>query len=82
MVTADGSTKVFSGVSSGTSATIPVNPISISLKALKAGESASKVAASLAMTQGGNYSLLLLTVDGKSNILRSVQNKTERYTGK
>ena len=82
VVTADGSTKVFSGVSSGTSATIPVNPISISLMALKAGELASKVTASLSMTQGGNYSLLLLAVDGKGNILRSVQNKTERYTGK
>jgi hypothetical protein len=73
---------VFSEVSFGSSASIQVNPIAIDLIATKSGGKASLAGASLAMTQGGNYSMILLPGDGKNAVLRAIQNKTERYTGK
>lgn len=82
VLSADGKTRVFSDVPYGVSASIQVNPIAIDLIATKAGDKTSLAAASLAMTQGGNYSLILLPGDGKNAALRAVQNKTERYTGK
>lgn len=82
VLTADGSTKVFSGVASGTSTAIQVNPISIELIAAKAGNKVPQARTSLAMTQGGTYSVLLLSdEDGKLDA-RTTQNKIERYTGK
>ena len=82
ILTADGNTKVFSGVAYGTSASLPVNPISIDLIAVKSGDKASQTRTSLAMTQGGTYSVLLLPGDGGKLVARAVQNKIERYTGK
>ena len=82
VLTADGNTKVFSGVVYGTSASIPVNPISIDLIAVKIGDKVPQTRASLAMTQGGTYSILLLPGNGVKLIARPVQNKIERYTGK
>ena len=82
VLTADGNTKVFSGVVYGTSASIPVNPISIDLIAVKIGDNVPQTRASLAMTQGGTYSILLLPGNGGKLIARPVQNKIERYTGK
>ena len=82
VLTADGNTKVFSGVAYGASASIPVNPISIDLIAVKIGDKVPLARASLAMTQGGTYSILLLPGDGGKLVTRTVQNKIERYTGK
>jgi hypothetical protein len=82
VLTADGNTKVFSGVAYGTSASIPVNPISIDLIAVKIGDKVPQTRTSLAMTQGGTYSILLLPGDGGKLVARAVQNKIERYTGK
>lgn len=82
VLSADGNTKVFSEVSFGSSASIQVNPIAIDLIATKSGGKASLAGAALAMTQGGNYSMILLPGDGKNAVLRAIQNKTERYTGK
>jgi hypothetical protein len=82
VLTADGNTKVFSGVAYGTSASIPVNPISIDLIAVKIGDKVPQTRTSLAMTQGGTYSILFLPGDGGKLVARAVQNKIERYTGK
>ena len=82
VLTADGNTKVFSGVAYGTSAALAVNPISIDLIAAKIGDKVPLARTSLAMTQGGTYSILLLAGDGGKLVARAVQNKIERYTGK
>lgn len=82
VLTADGSTKVFSAVGFGVSTSISVNPISIDLIAAKVGEKIPLVRTSLAMTQGGTYSVLLMPGDGGKLVARTVQNKIERYTGK
>ena len=78
----DGKTKAFSNIAYGTSASIPVNPISIELMAAKVGETTPQANTSVAMSQGGTYSVLLLTGDSGKLVARSVQNKIERYTGK
>ena len=82
VLTADGNTKVFSGVAYGASASIPVNPISIDLIVVKIGDKVPQTRTSLVMTQGGTYSILLMPGDGGKLIARAVQNKIERYTGK
>lgn len=82
ILSADGATKVFSGLATGTSAAISVNPISIELIATKAGEKAAQASASLAMAQGGTYSILLVSGQGGKLVAHSMQNKIERYTGK
>lgn len=82
ILTADGNTKVFSAIAYGTSVFLPVNPISIDLIAVKTGEKTPQTRASLAMTQGGTYSVLLLPGDGGKLVARATQNKIERYTGK
>jgi hypothetical protein len=82
VLTADGSTSVFSGVTYGASSFIQVNPIAIDLIATTAGEKAPRGRTSLVMKQGGTYSLILSSgTDGKLRV-RSVQNRIERYTGK
>ena len=82
VLTADGNTKVFSGVAYGTSSSIPVNPISIDLIAVKVGGNVPLTRASLAMTQGGTYSVFLLPSNGGKLATLAIQNKIERYTGK
>lgn len=82
VLTADGNTKVFSGVAYGASTSIQVNPITIDLMATKAADKAALARVSLAMTQGGTYSVLLLPEEGGKLIAKAVQNKIERYTGK
>lgn len=82
VLTADGNTKVFSAVTYGVASSIQVNPISTELIATKAGEKTPQARTTLAMTQGGTYSILLLPGDGKKMNARATQNKIERYTGK
>lgn len=82
VLTADGSTKVFSGLAFGTSSSLQVNPIAIELVAVKAGEKTPKTRTSLTLTQGGAYSVLLLPGEGGKLLARTTQNKIERYTGK
>jgi alginate O-acetyltransferase complex protein AlgF len=85
VMTADGSTKVFSNLSYGSTNSIQVNPISVELIAAKASESgvASNLPrAKLAMTAGANYSVFLMPNEKGVLMARTVQNKTERYTGK
>lgn len=82
VLTADGNTLVFSGLRTGASAAISVNPIEVALIATKAGERAPLARTSVAMTQGGTYSILLLAgVDGKM-AAHGILNKVERYPGK
>lgn len=80
--TGDGATKVFSGLTYGTSGGIQVNPITVELIATKSGDKSPASKTSVAMTQGGAYSVFLLPgKDGK--LLTNVAvNKIERYTGK
>lgn len=80
--TADGSTKVFAGLSYGSPASIQVNPISINLIAMKSGDKEALTKTSLAMSQGGTYSVLLLPGVGGKLISSAIQNKIERFTGK
>lgn len=82
LLTADGNTKVFSGVAYGTSASIQVNPISIDFIATAVGDKVPRGRASLAMAQGGTYSVILLSGEGGKLVTRALQNKIERYTGK
>lgn len=82
VLSADGRTKVFSNLSYGSSASIPVNPIAIDLITTKATGKVSMASASLAMTQGGNYSIMLFSGNAENTAMRAIQNKTERYTGK
>ncbi len=82
LLTADGKTQVFSGLGYGTSKSLQVNPIAIELIATKAGDKVAQARTSLAMTQGGTYSVLLLPGDAGKMVARAVQNKIERYTGK
>lgn len=82
VLTADGNTKVFSNVAYGTSSSILVNPIAIELIAAKVGDKAALARTLLTMTQGGAYSVFLLSDPNGKIFARSVQNKIERYTGK
>lgn len=82
VLTMDGSTKVFSDLTYGSSKSVPVNPISIELMVSKSGDKVRQTSASLRMTQGRTYSLLLLPGVGGKSTVRAVENKIERYTGK
>jgi alginate O-acetyltransferase complex protein AlgF len=82
VLTSDGATKVFSGLVYGKLGAMQVNPISVDLIATKSGAKTSLAAASLAMTQGGAYSIFLLPTKNEKIAAIQVQNKIERYTGK
>lgn len=82
VLTADGGTKVFSDVAYGASRSLQVNPISIEMIATKVDDKVPQARTSLAMTQGGTYSVLLLSGKGGKLTAHAVQNKIERYTGK
>lgn len=82
VLTADGSTRVFTNLAYGASNSIQVNPISVQLTAARNGGDASRLLpgpASLSMTPGASYSLFLVP-DGKGGLTaRTLQNKTERF---
>ncbi len=82
ILTTDGATKVFEGLAYATSASLLVNPIAIDLIAAKIGDKVPQGRMSLAMTQGGTYSVLLLPGDSGKLIVRTALNKIERYTTK
>jgi hypothetical protein len=82
VLTADGNTKVFSGLAYGKSSSLQVNPIAVDLIAATSGDKAALGRGSLAMTQGGTYSVLLLPDEGGKLRIQAVQNATERYLGK
>ncbi len=85
VLTADGSTKVFTNLAFGVSNSIQVNPISVELIAAKAGETSSQTLPSktmLSMAQGATYSVFLMPNHQGKLTAKTVQNKTERYTGK
>jgi len=79
VATADGATKVFTGVAPGTSTGRAVNPISVDLVATSAGSNAP---ATLAMAPGGTYSVLVYPAAQGALVARGLLNKVERYTGK
>lgn len=77
--TADGSSKVFSNLAYGSSASLQVNPIKVELAAL-AGQ-APAVKFRLEMSQGATYSLLFLRSDQGKLLVRTLANTAERYVG-
>lgn len=85
VVTADGNTKVFANLAYGSSNAILVNPISVDLIATKSGAGNAPVvpgAASLAMAQGGAYSVFFVPDAQGKLVARPVQNKTEKFVAK
>ena len=82
ILTADGATKVFSNVSYGAIHALPVNPITVDVIAVKAGDKSALARASLDMKQSSSYSVFLLPDHGGKIMMKVFQNKTERYTGK
>jgi len=82
VLTADGATKVFTGVKPGTSAGLSVNPIKVDLIVATPGTNTPVARTSVAMAPGGTYSLLLLPGPRGALTARAFQNKVERYTGK
>ena len=82
VLTADANTKVLAGVAYGKSASIPVNPISIDLIAVKIGDKVPLSSISIAMTQGSTYSIFLLPGKDTKLNAQTVQNKIERFIGK
>jgi alginate O-acetyltransferase complex protein AlgF len=85
VLTADGSTKVFTNLAFGASSSIQVNPISVELIASKSGETSSQTLppkTMLSMAQGATYSVFLMPNSQGKLTARTAQNKTERYTGK
>lgn len=82
VLTGDGATKVFSGLPYGKSDALQVNPISVELMAALSGGKTPLTRASLTMTQGGAYSVFLLSTKKDKVTAVVVQNKIERYTGK
>jgi hypothetical protein len=82
LLTADGTSKVFTNINFGTSAGLTVNPIAIDLIVNAAGQKTPLAVVSLSMAQGGSYSIFILPGVGGKLVAKSVQSKTERYTGK
>lgn len=78
--TADGTTKVFSGLLPNTSACLSVNPINVDLASSLPGSTPKK--ASLSMSHGGTYSLILHAGSKNQPLLQTQLNQVERYTGK
>lgn len=82
ILTADGNTKVLTGIAYGASASIQVNPIEVDLMAAKAGDKASLARTSLKMTQGATYSVFLMAGENGKMTAKVGLNKIERFTGK
>jgi alginate O-acetyltransferase complex protein AlgF len=82
MLTADGATRVFSGVAQGASASLSVNPVAVDLQAHRAGDATPLARAGLNMSNGTTYSLWLLPGESGKPVLRPGVNMLERYTGK
>jgi hypothetical protein len=82
ILTGDGNTKVFGGLAYGAMASIQVNPILVDLVVTNAGGKVPMSRTSLEMHQGATYSVLLLGAGGGKTLIKTVQNRAERYTGK
>jgi hypothetical protein len=82
LLTVDGSTKIFKGLAYGRSGAIQVNPISVELMAVVSGTNTSLARAALNMTQGGAYSIFLISAPNNKATAMVAENKIERYTGK
>ncbi|AGX86482.1 DUF4397 domain-containing protein [Candidatus Symbiobacter mobilis] len=77
-----GTRTVFSNVAFGKTASMQVNPVSVTFDAMDAGNPTNKLAtASVSLQQGGTYSLFLLPGTLHPTLL-TLQNQTERYTPK
>jgi hypothetical protein len=76
--TADGASKVFGGLLPGSSASIQVNPIAVSLL-VKAAKKTSTV--KLEMSQGGTYSVVVFDEGQGRPIIKVFTNRVERYSG-
>jgi alginate O-acetyltransferase complex protein AlgF len=76
---ADGKTKIFSGLTFGKSASLQVNPISIELAVTSEGDGVIRERPALAMAQGGGYSVFVMA-DGSQKMVTHVQDsRIEKY---
>jgi hypothetical protein len=82
ILTGDGGTKVFGGLAYGATASIQVNPIVVDIIVTSIGDKSAKSRSTLEMQQGGTYSVLLLGANGNKIIMKTTQNRTERYAVK
>jgi hypothetical protein len=82
ILTADGKTKVLTGIAYGASSSIQVNPIEAELIAAKSGDKAALVRTTLKMTQGSTYSVFLMGTENRKMTAKVGLNKIERFTGK
>lgn len=82
ILTADGTTKVFTALAPGHSASLVVNPVSIEFMVTRAGDKTALARAGLSMSPGGTYSLVFTTADNGQLAAAGYANKLERYTGK
>jgi alginate O-acetyltransferase complex protein AlgF len=80
VLTADGTTKVFSALAPGSSSGLSVNPITVDLVAAATGTSDTIARARVAMAPGGTYSVLFFPGSHGELAARAMINKVERYT--
>ena len=80
ILTADRKMAVFSGIDSGKSMALSVNPVSVELILTKTGNKVARAKIPISMMAGATYSILLLPGDGGKPLIYIGQNKTERYT--
>ena len=80
VTTADGKTKVFTGLKAGTPAILEVNPIQVKLVASRGATPLANAA--LNMRQGNAYSVFLFPSGAQGISAATVQNERERYIGK
>ncbi len=79
--TADGKTQVFSNLRQGSTQQLAVNPIKVELIAAAAGSKTAVARTQIEMSAGASYSLMILAGSADKIIVRTTQNKVERYTG-
>ncbi len=82
ILSADGSTRVFSKVAANASASMAVNPLTIDLMATKPDDKTALGTVAMAMGQGASYSIVVTAGDAGKPVVKSFTNKVERYTGK
>jgi len=79
VLSADGNTRVFSGIAPGNSNSLQVNPITIDLIATRPGDKTARANVTVAMTPGDMVSVLLLPGPGGKLSAHASQNKIHKF---
>jgi alginate O-acetyltransferase complex protein AlgF len=77
--TADGKTRIFSGMATGSSASLVVNPISLAYMLSQAGSKESIASANLEMKSGEVYSIVIFQDKTGRSQTKAFTNTVERY---